>query len=91
MIELSSFYTPWYGPWGVPFMALGIVAVLALVLWSVVWKGLGLWKSARNGHKVWFVVLLLVNTVGILEILYIYVFSKKKNAQGASQGTGSSL
>jgi methionyl-tRNA synthetase len=38
-----------------------------------------LWKSARNTDKVWFIVLLLVNTVGILEILYIYFFSKKKD------------
>lgn len=47
-----------------------------LAIWSIVWKGFALWKSARAGSKVWFVVMLLVNTVGILEILYIYVFSK---------------
>jgi hypothetical protein len=38
---------------------------------------MALWKSAREGSKVWFVVLLVVNTVGILDILYLYVFSKK--------------
>ncbi len=47
-----------------------------LILWSLVWKGLALWKSARAGGKGWFIALLLVNTLGILEILYIYVFSK---------------
>lgn len=50
-----------------------------VLVWSVIWKGLALWKSAREGSKVWFVVLLIVNTLGILEILYLYVFSKKKD------------
>lgn len=48
-----------------------------LIVWSLIWKGWALWKSARIGSKPWFVVLLIVNTAGILEILYIYVFSKK--------------
>jgi len=51
-------------------------ALAAIFIWSLIWKGLALWKSAINRHKIWFVVILIVNTVGILEILYIYVFSK---------------
>lgn len=50
----------------------------AVTVWSMFWKGLALWRSARLGSKKWFVVLLVINTVGILEILYLYVFSKKK-------------
>ena len=46
-----------------------------LVLWSVVWKGVALWRAARRAEVGWFVVLLVVNTAGILEILYIFVFS----------------
>jgi len=49
-----------------------------LIIWSVIWKGIALWKAAKNDNLKWFVVLLVVNTAGILEILYIYVFSKKK-------------
>lgn len=41
-------------------------------------EGLALWKSARKDSKIWFIVFLVVNTLGILEILYLYVFSKKK-------------
>ncbi len=52
--------------------------IIVFALWSLVWKGMGLWKAARLGHKGWFVALLIINTAGILEILYIYVFSKKK-------------
>jgi uncharacterized membrane protein YagU involved in acid resistance len=57
---------------------LGILALVLLLAWSFAWKGIALWKSALNGHKVWFIVLLIINTVGILEIIYIFAFSKKK-------------
>jgi len=54
--------------------------VLALIIgWSLLWKGLALWKSARNEQKIWFVILLVVNTLGILEILYL-LLSKKECA-----------
>jgi hypothetical protein len=57
---------------------LGILALVLLLAWSFAWKGVALWKSARNGQKVWFIVMLILNTVGILEIIYIFAFSKKK-------------
>ena len=47
------------------------------VLWSIPWKGVALWKSARLGHKKWFIVLLVVNTFAILEIVYIFFIAKK--------------
>ncbi len=54
--------------------------VLFLV-WAVVWKGIALWKAARLGQKWWFVGMLIVNTFGVLEIFYIYVFSQKREMQ----------
>lgn len=54
------------------------IVVIAVAIWSLVWKGRALWKAARLGHMGWFVALLLINTAGILDILYIYVFSKPK-------------
>jgi hypothetical protein len=56
--------------------ATGFLLVI-VALWTLVWKGMALWKAAQEKSKVWFIVLLVVNTVGILDILYIYVFSKK--------------
>lgn len=53
-----------------------LVIILAII-WSFIWKGIALWKAARNGAKVWYVVLLLVNTLGILEIIYIFAIAKK--------------
>ncbi len=49
---------------------------LFIILWTLPWKGVALWKSARAGQRWWFVALLVINTIGILEILYIFVFSK---------------
>lgn len=50
--------------------------LIVLVVWSTPWKGAALWRSARNGHMGWFIVLLVVNTLAILDILYIFIFSK---------------
>lgn len=52
--------------------------LLLAALWTLPWKGWALWKAARLKEKVWFIVLLIVNTLGILEILYIFIFSKGK-------------
>lgn len=57
------------------------------ILWTLPWKGVALWKAARNEHKIWFVVLFLVNTLAILDILYIFIFSKKHH-QGILQKLG---
>lgn len=56
------------------FWALALAApfILLFVLWTLVWKGLALWHSARRGHYWWFVILLVVNTLGILEIIYLF-------------------
>ena len=57
----------------------GIVALIFIifVLWTLPWKGIALWKAARSGHRIWFIALLIVNTLAILEIIYIFIFSKK--------------
>jgi hypothetical protein len=65
-MELPSLYLNGYG-W----------LVIALVIWEFAWKGIAMWKAARNGDTPWFVILLVINTVGILPILYIYIFGKK--------------
>lgn len=66
-----------FSHWFLAFGVLWIIGIIALAIWSIIWKGLALWKAARLGHKGWFIGLLVINTAGILEILYLYVFSKK--------------
>lgn len=51
--------------------------ILLAVLWTLPWKGVALWKAVKNNSKWWFVIILVVNTLGILEILYIFYFSRK--------------
>ena len=51
---------------------------LALLAWSLVWKGMALWRSARNNQRNWFVMLLVVNTLGLLEIFYLFLWDKVK-------------
>lgn len=60
---------------------------LALFAWAIVWKGLAMWKAAHREQKYWFAAFLVVNTLGILEILYIYVFSvdRKKSTAGETK------
>ncbi len=63
-------------PWAPSFLALLMPFVLVFVLWSVFWKGLGLWHSAQRGEHWWFVALLFINTLGILEIIYLFGVAK---------------
>lgn len=51
--------------------------ILVIVIWTLPWKAVALWMSARRSQKVWFVLLLILNTLAILDILYIFLFSKK--------------
>ena len=50
----------------------------AIILWSLVWKGFALWRAGRDNQPIWFIALLLINTAGILEIIYLLFFSKKR-------------
>lgn len=52
--------------------------LLILYVWSIVWKGLALWKASKNGQRNWFIIILILNTMGILEIAYLFFFAKKK-------------
>jgi len=54
-----------------------IALLLLIVLWSLPWKGVALWKASVNKQKVWFVVILVTNTFALLDALYIFYFSKK--------------
>lgn len=64
---------------GFLFMMIGIVFA-----WTLPWKAWALWKAARKGQIGWFLVILVVNSLAILEILYIFVFSRKKKEEDFS-------
>lgn len=47
-----------------------------LGIWALVWKGFALWRAARKEQKPWFVAILILNTLGILEIIYLFLVPK---------------
>jgi hypothetical protein len=59
---------------------LGWLIIVAAVIWTLSWKAMALWKAARLGQRWWFMVLLVINTLGLLEILYLFVFSRRKTS-----------
>jgi len=55
--------------------------ILSIVIWELIWKGLALWFAAKRDQKAIYVLLLVLNTVGLFPIgylIYIKWFEKKK-------------
>ena len=71
--------------WGGGMLGLGLAAGTAvfiiIVVWSLFWKGLALWNAAKNHQIAWFIALLLLNTAGILEIVYLLAFRKDRETR----------
>jgi hypothetical protein len=72
-------YRNYYGDGGllklfIPFM------LLELVL-----KGFALWKSAKKDQNVWFVALLVVNSMGILPLIYLVLNRDPKAAPATTK------
>ena len=47
--------------------------IYLMVILDLILKGITLYKSAQKDQRVWFVALLLVNSLGILPIIYLIV------------------
>ena len=74
-MELADWVCPLFPNW----ILLSLV-IPVLIVWELVWKGIALWKAGRNAHLAWFICLLIFNTLGILPIIYIFGFSKKRSS-----------
>ena len=59
------------------------LVLVLLALWLIPWKGVALWKSARFGQRNWFIALLVLNTLALLDIFYIFVIAKNKKVEVA--------
>ena len=71
LAELFSVNEAVIAAWLIP-----IATVLAV--WELAWKGVGLWHTARNRHLGWFIAIMVLNTAGILPIIYFVFFRQKK-------------
>lgn len=53
------------------------LALLLLVqVWDLIWKSFALWRAARNKDIFWFVLLILINSAGLLPAFYLFYMSK---------------
>ncbi len=80
-------YPVGFGTWDMSASGFTIL-MMVLAIWSLVWKGWALWRAGRNNSVGWFIALLVLNTLGILEIIYIFAFSgfgKGKVAEASSK------
>jgi len=57
-----------------------IFFLIILAVWDMVWKFIGLWKSARNNHLAWFICIAIFNTAGILPIVYVLMHKNKTSS-----------
>ena len=55
-----------------------LLLLFVVMIWTIFWKAAALWHSARKNKIGWFVVLSLINTLGILEIIYLFGVEKTK-------------
>ncbi len=52
-----------------------------LIIWTMVWKGVALWKAARLNHRKWFIAILIVNSLGILDLIYIFFIAQPRERE----------
>ena len=66
-----------------------LTIILILVAWELIWKAIALWRAARYNQPVWFGLLLVLNTAGILPIIYVLMTSQRDEA--AADGPSSKV
>lgn len=78
------YFTPFYSPFA-PALMLALLPLLAIIaIWTILIKGITLWYAARGGQKGWFIAILVLNTLGILEIIYLIWFRPANSATVSS-------
>lgn len=58
--------------WPALFTLLALIFVLDIIL-----RALSLWRAARASQTAWFIALLILNTAGILPLIYLLFFAKE--------------
>lgn len=60
------------------FFLAGRWELIPILVWTLFWKGYSLWVAAKANQNKWFIALLVLNTFGILDIIYIFFVAKKR-------------
>jgi len=61
------------------FAGWALFGIIALLIWELVFKGIGMWHAAQNRQQGWFISILILNTAGLLPIIYLLFFQKKQS------------
>jgi len=60
-----------------PDLAVPPFILIVLYIWSLIAKGIALWRASKAEQRNWFVALLVLNTLGVVELIYLFKFAKK--------------
>jgi hypothetical protein len=74
----TNIYKDLAANWGISSETL-IILLAVITIWDLAWRCVAVWKSTKENKPVWSIVFVLFQTIGILPILYIFVFSKMKS------------
>ncbi len=59
-----------------PFTLIGDILFIPFIIFALVMKGIALWHASKKDQVGWFIALLIFQTLGILEIVYLLMFQK---------------
>ncbi|MEK7610243.1 MAG: DUF5652 family protein [Patescibacteria group bacterium] len=66
------------------FVEANWLPLLIFTIWTLTWKGWALWRAAHDERRGWFVAILLLNTLGILEIFYLGFVGRRQKPSATS-------
>lgn len=58
-----------------------LIAAAILLVWLTLWKGLALWRAGRNNQPWWFMAMFIIQTLGLLEIIYLLLYPPRKSSE----------
>lgn len=61
-------------------MSIPVWGWVIILLWEVIWKAIAMWHAARKNQLVWFILIVIINSIGILSIIYLLI-NRKKSAE----------
>lgn len=69
-----------------PFL---IALAIIIGIWTLFWKGIALWRTSQLKQRNWFIALFILvplNELAIIELVYLFWFSKNKLTIGEIRG-----
>ena len=58
-----------------------IMLIAVIAVWEMIWKGFALWRASKNNHQNWFIALIVINSLGILPIIYLLTHKAEDSSE----------